>query len=117
MAWIYKPKRNYKNQSLRHKRQDVYNTALWKKMRMAELIKHPICQICELKSKTTLSSDVHHLISFMDADNPNERDLLAYDSNNLICLCKECHSRIHNGELKGCKTIDEIKQRLGLLKK
>ena len=118
MAWIYKPKRNYKNQQNRTKRQEVYNTTLWRKMRLAKLREQPICQICEMLGKTTLAEDVHHLISFQEAENPIERDKLAFDSNNLLSVCKNCHSgRLHNGDLKGCKTIDEIKQRLGLLKK
>lgn len=115
MAWIYKPKRDYKKQQNRTKRQDVYNTTLWRRLRLAKLREQPICQICEMEGKTKLSEHCHHLDSFMDAGNPVERDAKAFDSNNLICLCQYHHNQIHNGVLKGCKTLDEIKKRLELL--
>ena len=112
MPEIYKPKRNYKNNSNRWKRQEVYNTDLWKRMRLAQLMKEPLCWICLLEGKTTLGEDIHHIRSFMTADNEIERDKLAFDSNNLLTLCRNCHNRVHNGDLKGCKSKEQIKQRL-----
>lgn len=111
MPWIYKPKK-YNNQQNRIKRQDIYNTTLWKKMRRAKLMEQPLCEICLLQDIITLGEDVHHLISFMEAQDPFERDRLAYDSNNLIVVCRNCHNSIHNGYLKGCKSISEIEEKI-----
>lgn len=112
MAYIYKPNRRYDNKVNHAKRQEVYNTALWKKMRLAHLMEHPLCEICLLEGKTTLGEHVHHIHSFMDANDRNERDKLAFDSNNLMTVCVNCHERLHNGELKGCVTKYEIEKLL-----
>lgn len=116
MAWIYKPRIKRRNNQKREERNDVYSSSLWKRLRKAKLREIPICEICELEGKTTLAIDVHHLVSFVNADNEIERDNLAFDYNNLASLCKSCHSRIHNGDLKGCNTIEQIKKRLKELK-
>lgn len=117
MAWIYKPKRKYNNQNNRDKRQEIYNTTLWKRMRLAKLMNNPLCEVCLLENKTTLGEDVHHLISFLTVNNPVERDKLAFDSNNLLTVCRECHNNIHNGFLKGCHSLESIKERLESLNK
>lgn len=116
MAWIYKPKRKYDNDAKRHKRQDIYNTTVWKRMRLAKLMEQPLCEVCLLQNRTTLAQHCHHLTSFMEGENEFERDALAFDSSNLCSVCQECHNQIHNGELKGCKTLDDIKNRLEKLK-
>ena len=115
MAWIYKPKRKYDKDTNRQKRQDIYNTTLWKRMRLSKLMRQPMCEVCLLEDKSTLAEHCHHLVSFMEAENEFERDALAYDSNNLISVCQLCHNRIHNGDLKGCKSLDEINTRLHIL--
>ena len=111
MAYIYKPHRRRKTPN-RQKRNEIYNTTLWKKMRRAYIMEHPICEICELMGKTTLAEAIHHKISFMTVNNPIERDKLAFDSNNLMSLCNTHHSEIHNCYLKGCTTIEGIINRL-----
>lgn len=117
MPWIYKPKRKNENTNNFSKRQEVYNTTLWKRMRLAKLREYPLCEVCLLEDKTTLAEHVHHLKSFMKANNPNERDELAFDTNNLLSVCHNCHNSLHNGDLKGCETINSIKERLKLLNK
>lgn len=112
MAWIYKPKRKNNLEGNRAKRQDVYNTSLWRKMRLAKLMEQPLCEVCLLVDKVTLAEHAHHLKSFMQSNNINERDQLAYDSQNLLSVCAKCHNRIHNGDLKGCDSVEEIKERL-----
>ena len=112
MAYIYKPKRKYNNQTNRVKRQEVYNTPLWKRMRMAKLMEFPLCEVCLMEGKSTLGEDVHHLISFVGVSDPVQRDKLAFDSNNLLTVCKYHHSQIHNGYLKGCTTLEGIKNRI-----
>lgn len=84
MPYIEKKKRNNNRSSNYNKRQDVYATSLWKRMRLAYLMEHPLCEICLLEGKTTLGEHVHHKISFVGVDDPIERDRLAYDYNNLM---------------------------------
>ncbi len=117
MAYIYKPKKKQTIDSAKQKkRREIYNSKIWKEMRMAQMMKHPLCEICEMEGKTTLAIDAHHLISFLDV--PNELMLnYAFDSNNIISVCKECHNRIHNGDLKGCKTKEDIKRKIDNIRK
>lgn len=114
MPTIFKPKKKREIQSdKQQKRRKIYNSQLWKEIRVAYMISNPLCEICEMEGKTRLAEHCHHLISFLDV--PDELMLnYAYDSNNLCSVCAECHNRIHNGDLKGCKSKDDIKHRLNL---
>lgn len=61
---------------------------------------NPLCQKCLEKGKTTLAIDVHHIDSFMNYQGL-KRTEKAYDINNLVSLCKECHAEEHlNGTTK-----------------
>lgn len=112
MPTIYKRPRRSKKTFNREKREEVYNTGLWRKMRMAKLMQNPLCEICELEDRVTLATEVHHLHSFMEAEDQIERDKLAFDSNNFCSVCDSCHQRCHSGDLKGTKTLEEIKERI-----
>ena len=48
------------------------------------------------EDKVVPAVDVHHIISFMTTNDPLKRKWLAFDSSNLMSLCKECHQKIHN---------------------
>lgn len=116
MAYIEKKKRNYRKRSniKVSDRQEVYQSALWKKIRLHKLMTDPLCEVCLLMGKTTGGDHVHHMISFVNATDRIERDRLAYDTDNLMTVCESCHGRIHGGDLKGCTDINGIKKRLGL---
>ena len=116
MAWIYKPSKKRTKTVNVEKRQEIYNTSLWHRMRLAKLREDPLCEICLMEGRTTLADQVHHLRSFLEAENLEERDKLAFDSNNFCSICQECHNMIHNGDLRGCKSLDQIKDRLEQLK-
>lgn len=73
----------------------VYNTARWKRLRLVKLRNNPLCEVCEKKGITKMADDVHHIQSFMSVDNPEARKALAFDYDNLMSLCDECHSEIH----------------------
>lgn len=73
----------------------VYNTARWKRLRLVKLKNNPLCEICEKKGITKMADDVHHIQSFMSVDDPEARKALAFDYDNLMSLCDECHSEIH----------------------
>lgn len=73
----------------------VYNTARWKRLRLVKLRNNPLCEVCEKKGITKMADDVHHIQSFMSVDDPEARKALAFDYDNLMSLCDECHSEIH----------------------
>ena len=71
--------------------QKVYNTRRWKDLRARKMADNPICEECERKGKTTPAKEVHHIIPFeIDYDLS-----LAYDYDNLVSLCVECHKEAH----------------------
>ena len=71
--------------------QKVYNTRRWKDLRAAKIRNNPVCEECARKGKTTPAKEIHHIRPF-EIDN----DLsLAYDYDNLISLCVECHKEAH----------------------
>ncbi len=115
MPTIFKPKkkREYsKNpESKRQKRQQVYNTTTWKNLRLAYLMKHPVSEISVWENSPKLAEHIHHIISFLDV--PEEEMLrYAYDTNNLIAVTATEHSRLHTGDLQGCRSKDEIKAKV-----
>lgn len=112
MPWIDKPKRKNNNSGKYKNRQEVYNTTLWRRMRMSKLMEQPLCEVCLMMGKTTLAEHIHHKISFLEAKDIYERDELAFSYENLMSVCQEHHNSLHNGELKGCKTMEQIKTRL-----
>lgn len=82
-------------------RQKVYNTRRWRNLRAGYLIQHPICEICLKNDRITPSIDVHHRDSFTNYDGLM-RLQKAYDAENLVALCKQCHAELHkNGRTHG----------------
>ena len=76
--------------------QKVYNTPRWKRLRAEKFAANPVCEVCAAKGIARLTEEIHHIVPF-EIDN----DLsLAYDYDNLISLCVECHKKMHE-QLKG----------------
>lgn len=116
MPYINKPKKNYnkkkqQNDIDRKKRSEVYNSSTWRKLRLAKQMANPLCEVCEMENKTTLTEDIHHLVSYTQFTGA-ERDAVAFDYNNLIAVCKYHHNLLHHGFLKGATTLEEIEERL-----
>ena len=66
-----------------------YNSARWKKARMAAMKEHFwLCQLCAKPAKI-----VHH-IKHITPENIQDDDI-TLNLDNLMCLCQECHNRIH----------------------
>ena len=74
----------------REERQKIYNNTRWVKLRKEKLMQNPICEVCNKQ----LADHVHHIDSFMNYVG-NERINVAYDSNNLQSVCRECHNKLH----------------------
>lgn len=112
MPYINKPKKQRGIKTDKEKnRRKIYSSQLWQNMRISYLQQHPLCEVCEMEGKTKLAEHCHHLISFLDV--PKELMMqYAYDSNNFCSVCVNCHNRIHNGDLKGCVTKEQIRNKI-----
>lgn len=77
-------------------RDEIYTSTKWKKLRSAYLQQNPLCELCYNEGRITPAIDVHHIISFMSTDNHLKRISLAYNPDNLMSLCKQCHQKVHS---------------------
>lgn len=75
--------------------QAIYANIRWKKLRAAKFAANPLCELCEAAGRVTQTEEVHHKIPFRIDDSPARIEALAYDWNNLISLCIECHHSEH----------------------
>ena len=81
----------------RRQRQHVYQSGLWRPLRDAYLMAHPLCEDCQAAGRVRVATEVHHVVSFMLMPEGPLRDELAYDAGNLVALCGECHRARHRG--------------------
>ena len=98
MPTIYKPKKKpiERNDNCFAERRRIYNSERWHKLSAYKRAVNPICEMCEKKGIVRAAEDVHHIVSFMKGKSRGEIEDLAYDFNNLMSLCKECHQNLHN---------------------
>lgn len=91
----YERKQTERDIEKRKMRKHYYNMSEWKKLRLAHLQEHPICEICEKKG-IIKPAQVHHLESpFEDGLSELERMERLLNPNNLQSLCAECHGKLH----------------------
>lgn len=83
----------------RAERIKIYASTRWKKLSAFYRYQHPLCEDCLDNDKVKPAEDIHHLISFMSTDDPNQREFLAYSFSNLKALCKECHQLRHSTKI------------------
>ena len=55
------------------------------RIRAAYVAKHPLCEQCEAEGRLTPVAEVHHIRPLAHGG--------THDENNLMSLCKPCHSR------------------------
>lgn len=98
MPTINKPKKKSRKNNSQYdtERRKIYNSERWRKLRAWKFACNPLCELCLQEDRTVPAEDVHHIVSFMSTDDPVQRIVLAYDFDNLMSLCKQCHQRIHN---------------------
>ena len=58
----------------------------WRKIRAAFLAANPLCEMCKRQGKYTAANEVHHVKPLADGG--------TNDFENLMPLCKSCHSKI-----------------------
>ena len=61
----------------------------WKKFRARFLLQHPLCEQCRSEGRLTAAEEVHHILPLANGG--------TNDENNLVALCKSCHSKITIG--------------------
>ena len=94
----------------RKERQAVYNTRRWKDLRNLMIQEHPLCQDCLENGRLTPAGEVRHAISpFRRGLSPEEKERLAFDPENLVCLCKECHIKRHMKDMPMSKKLDKYR--------
>ena len=69
------------------KHQKLYNSSRWKRLRLMQLRRNPLCSHCVEKGLLTPATDVDHIVPH------NGNTSLMYDLDNLQSLCRPCHSR------------------------
>ena len=60
--------------------------ATWRRIRAAYVAKHPLCEKCWAKGMITPVQEVHHIVPLSQGG--------THGDDNLMALCKACHSRI-----------------------
>lgn len=80
--WQNKRKQYYVRPPEYSKRYDRH----WREIRAAFLAANPLCEMCKRQGKYTMANEVHHIKALSDGGD-NRR-------NNLMALCKSCHSKI-----------------------
>lgn len=73
----------------------VYNTSIWRKLRLQYISEHPLCERCLKIDKITPATQVHHLIPIDEGNNVSEKKTLGYNWDNLEALCQDCHKKEH----------------------
>lgn len=99
MPTIYKPqkKKTRKNDNYHDvERRKIYSSDRWLRLRAWKFACNPLCEMCLKENKIIPAEDIHHITSFMSTDDPAQRNFLAYDYDNLMSLCKQCHQAVHN---------------------
>lgn len=92
-----KKKKNWNNNTKHRKeRMKIYQSSQWAKLRMSKLMNDPLCEIHLEAGEVKEAIDVHHKDSFMRYEGL-ERTEKAYDYDNLLSVCKECHGKLHSG--------------------
>lgn len=104
MPRIYKPQAKPRHHSVNRTRRHelVYNDSRWRPLREQILQRDGgLCQDCLAQGRLTDTDlAVHHLISpFIVGLSQQDFDYLAWNPDNLITLCRECHNRRHKDEL------------------
>jgi 5-methylcytosine-specific restriction protein A len=93
MPYINLPKHKPRERTVNKQAlQSYYQTRQWKRLRHLKFAANPVCELCEEKGLTRQTEEIHH-VNPIDIDRPDPS--LIFDYDNLMSLCNECHSRLH----------------------
>lgn len=72
----------------------IYHTSEWDRVRRDAMARdHGLCQECLKRGRVTTAEIVHHIneLTPSTVHDPGQ----AYGLDNLECVCRECHARLH----------------------
>lgn len=99
MPTIYKPKKNYSRKKHGvHEliQKHVYSTTRWQRVRKAYFMEHPLCERCLAEGRTKETEEIHHVIPLKSCNGDlNYLLQLAFNTENLMSLCKKHHEETH----------------------
>lgn len=98
MPTINKPqkKRVYKKNPKNQVIATIYANSIWRNLRNSYLMDHPLCECCLHNGITKPAEEVHHVIYISSGKDENEMKDIAFNKDNLIALCGDCHHKAHN---------------------
>jgi 5-methylcytosine-specific restriction endonuclease McrA len=102
------PKRKPIDLKTREGRNKFYQTTEWRLLRRVKLVNNPWCEECLKNGVHELADEVHHIID-IEKDPTN---CLSYD--NLLSLCKSCHSTYTFNEHKYQKEFEVVNKKWNL---
>ena len=76
-------------------KQRIYNSKEWRLVRNAKRERSPLCEMCLEQDKWVPVECVHHIIPIETATDFEYMKELAFRYDNLMSLCHECHSKVH----------------------
>lgn len=90
-----------RKEARRKERQALYQSKRWKELRKQLQMERPLCENCLKKGIIKPMEDCHHRLSpFQKGISEEEKERRAFDKNNIMCLCRDCHIEEHmKGEL------------------
>ena len=78
-------------------RQELYQSKQWKDLRKKLQMERPLCENCLKKGIIKPMEECHHRLSpFQKGITEEEKYRRAFDENNIVCLCKDCHIAEHH---------------------
>lgn len=96
-------KKNPKNQVIA----SIYANSIWRNLRNSYLMEHPLCECCLHNGITKPAEEVHHVIYISSGKDENEMKDIAFNKDNLIALCSDCHHHVHSNN-KFKSKVNEI---------
>ena len=91
----------------------LINCQTWRNLRNRQLKMRPLCEECRSKGIYTSATEVHHRIPVESVRSEQAMKKLAYDPENLVSLCHECHVEVHKysrgKDIVKTKTEREVK--------
>lgn len=73
----------------------LINSKEWRRLRNRKIMNNPVCEVCDENNRSTLASEVHHIIPVESASSQRQMEQLMFSYSNLQSLCRDCHSQIH----------------------
>ncbi len=73
----------------------LINTTRWRKLRAKKMRANPICELCDERNRSTLATEVHHVVPCETEATERGIEGLMFHYMNLQSLCHECHKEVH----------------------